>query len=235
VPVEPIGWTAMVPEPNAALLPPQSSAPADAAQPARVLPPPELERWCLPPPEDVRSRAFRVRERLERGTRRRLCSALFTGMQLGVLLLVVYGLVFNFSVVRGSSMTPGIHDGDRIVIDHLSYVLGDVQRGDIVVLEYPLDPTVDYIKRVIGLPGDEIRIDGDRVCVNGRPIEEPYVDTQDSRTHLALTVQPGTYFVLGDNRPHSSDSREFGLVPRENLVGKVDLRVWPPRRVGLLY
>jgi signal peptidase I len=117
----------------------------------------------------------------------------------------------------------------------LSYVLGDVRRGDIVVLEYPLDPTVDYIKRVIGLPGDEIRIDGDRVSVNGRPIEEPYVTSQDSRTHLALTVQPGTYFVLGDNRPHSSDSREFGLVPRENLVGKVDLRVWPPRRVGLLY
>jgi signal peptidase I len=225
----------MVPEPNAAVLPAPSRAPADGAPHARVLPPPELERWCLPPPEDVRSRAFRVRERVERGTRRRLRSALFTGMQLGVLLLVAYGLVFNFSIVRGSSMAPGIHDGDRIVIDHLSYVLGEVRRGDIVVLEYPLDPTVDYIKRVIGLPGDEIRIDGDRVSVNGRPIEEPYVTSSDPRTHLALTVQPGTYFVLGDNRPHSSDSREFGLVPRENLVGKVDLRVWPPRRVGLLY
>lgn len=204
-----------------------------AAEPHRLAP--DLERWCLPDPEVASaSRAFRIRDRLRRTTHRRLRSAFFTGLQLGILLLVAYGLVFNFSIVRGSSMAPGIHDGDRIVIDHLSYVLGGVQRGDIVVLEYPLDPTVDYIKRVIGVPGDEVRIDGSAVWVNGTQIDEPYVDSPDERTHLALVVQPGTFFVLGDNRPHSSDSREFGLVPRENLVGKVDLRVWPPQRVGLL-
>lgn len=222
----------MVPDPS----PATTSAPAQAGPaPARHLLDPVVERWCLPDPHVAgASRASRVRERLRRGTHRRLRSAFVTGLQLGVLLLVAYGLVFNFSIVRGSSMSPGIHDGDRIVIDHLSYVLGDVQRGDIVVLEYPLDPSVDYIKRVIALPGDEVRIDGGDVRLNGRLLEEPYVAAQDPRTRLALTVQPGTFFVMGDNRPHSSDSREFGLVPRENLVGKVDLRVWPPHRAGLL-
>lgn len=206
-----------------------------APPPSRHLLAPDLERWCLPDPATLeRSRAFRFRERVRRSAHRRWRSAFLTGIQLGVLGLVVYGLVFNFSVVRGSSMAPGIHDGDRIVIDHLSYVLGGVKRGDIVVLEYPLDPSVDYIKRVIGVPGDEVRIDGASVWLNGEPLAEPYVQTPDTRTHLALVVQPGTFFVMGDNRRHSSDSREFGLVPRENLVGKVDLRVWPPTRVGLL-
>ncbi len=222
----------MVPEPSTAIVPEPAAAPVESARHRLA---PDVERWCLPDPAAASaSRAFRMRHRLRRSTHRRLRSAFYTGLQLGVLLLVAYGLVFNFSIVRGSSMRPGIEDGDRIVIDHLSYVLGGVKRGDIVVLEYPLDPSVDYIKRVIGLPGDEVRIDGRDVCVNGVRIDEPYVDVPDPRTHLSLVVQPGTYFVLGDNRCHSSDSREFGLVPRENLVGKVDLRVWPPQRAGLL-
>lgn len=202
-------------------------------RPRALRPAPVVERWS-PPVDEVASTA-RLERRLARRGLSRLRTAFVTGLQLGVLLLAAYGLLFNFSIVRGSSMSPGIHDGDRIVIDHLSYVLGDVRRGDIVVLEYPLDPTVDYIKRVIGLPGDRIRIEGARVVVNGRSIDEPYVAAPDPRTHLDIEVQPGTYFVMGDNRRHSSDSREFGLVPRENLVGKVDVRVWPPQRAGLLY
>jgi len=143
-------------------------------------------------------------------------------------------VAFNLSVVRGSSMAPGIRDGDRIVVDHLSYLLSDVQRGDIVVLEYPLDPSLDYIKRVVGLPGDDVLVDGRGVRVNGALLDEPYACALDPRTSLRTTVPPGAYFVLGDNRPHSSDSREFGLVPRENIVGKVDLCIWPPARAGLL-
>jgi len=194
---------------------------------------PVLERWS--PPLDEVAIACQLERRLARRGSSRLRTAFVTGLQLGVLLLAAYGLLFNLSIVRGSSMSPGIHDGDRIVIDHLSYVLGDVRRGDIVVIEYPLDPTVDYIKRVIGLPGDRIRIEGASVVVNGCSIDEPYVAAPDPRTHLEIEVQAGTYFVMGDNRRHSSDSREFGLVPRENLVGKVDVRVWPPQRAGLLY
>ena len=164
----------------------------------------------------------------------RLLRPLLVASKLGLLVFLVYGLIFNFSVVRGSSMSPGIHDGDRILINHLSYVLSDVQRGDIVVLRYPLDPRLDYIKRVIGLPGDLVRIRGGFVSVNGVVLEEPYISQPDPRGELCVRVEPEHFFVMGDNRPHSSDSREFGQVPRENLVGKVDLCVWPPSRAGVI-
>jgi signal peptidase I len=172
--------------------------------------------------------------RRERPARGLWLRSLWTSAKIGAVLFVAYGLMFNFSVVRGSSMAPGIHDGDRILVDHLSYVFGDVQRGDIVVLQYPLDPTLDYIKRVIGVPGDHVAIADGVVCVNGERLAEPYVLEQDPRARLDVVVGPDHFFVLGDNRPHSSDSREFGQVPRENLRGRVEVRVWPPDRMGTL-
>lgn len=154
-----------------------------------------------------------------------------------VVALIAWGLLFNFSEVRGSSMEPGIKDHDRILVDHMSYLFGDVDRGDIVVLRYPLDPSLDYIKRVIGLPGDEIRIADGMVWVNGELLDEPYVDERsvDPYTVEHTTVKPDHFYVLGDNRLRSSDSREFGQVAREFLRGCVNLRVWPPTRVGLIY
>ncbi|MBI5364908.1 MAG: signal peptidase I [Planctomycetes bacterium] len=167
-------------------------------------------------------------------TPRLVLRSLWTSAKIGAVLFVAYGLMFNFSVVRGSSMAPGIHDGDRILVDHLSYVFQDVTRGDIVVLQYPLDPSLDYIKRVIGLPGDRVAIHAGGVWVNGQRLTEPYVAEQDLRARCNVVVEPEHYFVLGDNRPHSSDSREFGQVPRANLRGKVEVRVWPPERIGVL-
>jgi signal peptidase I len=152
----------------------------------------------------------------------------------GTLLVVSYSLFFNLSVVRGSSMAPGIQDGDRILVEPWSYLLGPVERGDVIVLRYPLDPQVDYIKRVIGLPGDRVRLAGGRVWVNDQLLEEPYVESIDASSSLEEHVAPGNYFVLGDNRPRSSDSREFGCVPEAYLRGRVDLRLWPPGRVGLI-
>lgn len=154
--------------------------------------------------------------------------------KLALITLFTYGALFNFSVVRGSSMSPGIKDGDRILVDHWSYMFQDVHRGDIVVLQYPLDPSLDYIKRVIGLPGETVRIENGRVSVDGQSIDEPYIGEIDPRASIVMHIEPDNYFVLGDNRAHSSDSREFGLVPRDNLRGKVDLRVWPPERMGRL-
>ena len=153
-------------------------------------------------------------------------------LQVGALALLTYLCLFNFSVVRGSSMAPRIHDGDRILIDHFSYMLTPVDRGDIVVLKYPLDPTVDYIKRVIGLPGDRVVLERGRVFVNGVEVLEPYVDDPDSYTDMDVEVLPAHFFVLGDNRKRSCDSREFGQVPMDYVRGKVDLRVWPPARIG---
>ena len=193
-----------------------------------------------PPPETPRLAKLadrRPRRPIARSLRRGPSPqrSLSLALKIGIPLFLAYGLMFNFSVVRGSSMSPGIHDGDRILVDHLSYVFQDVRRGDIVVLQYPLDPRLDYIKRVVGLPGDEIRILGGRVLVNGSVLDEPYVDEQDAATDVAAIVEPDHFFVLGDNRPHSSDSREFGQVPRVYLRGKVDLRVWPPSRAGALH
>lgn len=131
-------------------------------------------------------------------------------------------------------MAPGIQDGDRILVEPWSYFLGDADRGDIVVLRYPLDPSVDYVKRVIGLPGDRVTLADGHVWVNGELLAEPYVEETDRSCYLSVIVEPGHYFVLGDNRPRSSDSREFGLVPEEYLRGRVDLRLWPPSRAGLL-
>jgi signal peptidase I len=163
---------------------------------------------------------------------RRLAGPLRMLLRLAGLALLIQACVFHLSVVRGSSMAPGIHDGDRILVDPLSYVFGEVGRGDIVVLRYPLDPSIDYIKRVIGLPGDKVVLAEGRVWVNGVALDEPYVGSQDASARLAVEVLPAHYFVLGDNRPRSCDSRDFGLVPSGYVRGKVELRLWPPGRIG---
>jgi signal peptidase I len=149
--------------------------------------------------------------------------------------VLAYLFAFNFSVVRGSSMAPGIHDGDRILIDQLSYLFTDVDRGDIVVLQYPLDPNLDYIKRVVGLPGDAIVMELGQLWVNGERVHEDYLQELDLVSRLDITVRPGHFFVLGDNRLHSSDSREFGQVREELVRGKVDIRIWPPARAGRIH
>jgi signal peptidase I len=110
-----------------------------------------------------------------------------------------------------------------------------VQHGDIIVLRCPLDPRLDYLKRVIGLPGDEVRIRGGFVSVNGKVLDEPYISEPDPRTELCVQVEPDHFFVMGDNRPHSSDSREFGQVPMDYVRGRVDLRLWPISRIGTVH
>lgn len=159
---------------------------------------------------------------------------LWSAFKLGLPLAVMVSLTFNYSEVRGASMMPGIHDRDRILVDQLTYAFASVDRGDVVVLRYPLDPRMDYIKRVVGLPGDEVIVQYGGVWVNGDPVEEPYVSVRaiDPSTSLRTTVRPGHYFVLGDNRIKSSDSRDFGQVPQELVRGLVRLRVWPLDRFG---
>ena len=155
-------------------------------------------------------------------------------LQLAAVGILLYTALFHLSVVRGSSMSPSIHDGDRILIDPLSYMLQGIQRGDIVVMQYPLDPSIDYIKRVVGLPGDEIVIEDGEVWVNGALLSEPYVESPDPFCSLRTRVKPAHYFVLGDNRRRSCDSREFGQVPQGYVRGKVELCLWPPTRAGLI-
>jgi signal peptidase I len=147
---------------------------------------------------------------------------------------LMYCLLFNLSVVRGNSMAPGIQDGDRILVEPWSYLVDDIERGDVIVLRYPLDPSVDYIKRVVGLPGDEVFVCNGTVWVNGKLLDEPYVEFSGVESPMKTVVSEDSYFVMGDNRPRSSDSREFGLVPAELVRGRVDVRLWPPQRAGIV-
>jgi len=141
--------------------------------------------------------------------------------------------------VEGSSMEPGLSDNERIFINKFTYKLnlGDVRRGDTVVFWYPADTSKSYIKRVIGLPGDRIRIVHGQVYVNGSPLAEDYVAqaNRDSSTWAdgrEMLVPPADYFVLGDHRNSSSDSRAWGWVPRENIYGKAVFVYWPLAKLG---
>jgi signal peptidase I len=131
-------------------------------------------------------------------------------------------------------MSPGILNSDRIVVDGFFHHIIPMQRGDVVVLEYPLDRSLDYVKRVIGLPGDDILIAFGKVWVNGESLDEPYLEAAlvDRTSFKHCTVAPNHFFVLGDNRIHSSDSREFGQVPMDCLRGVVRARLWPFSRAG---
>ena len=160
-------------------------------------------------------------------------------------LIAVVLVVFVYQPVKveGTSMTPALQDQERIFINKFTYRfgLGGIERGDTVVFWYPLDASKSYIKRVVGTPGDRIRIDRGQVYVNGRPLTEDYVVDRD---HVSWPSPPdvlrdrivpsGMYFVLGDNRMFSSDSRSWGFVPRENIYGKAVFAYWPLNQVGRL-
>lgn len=146
---------------------------------------------------------------------------------LGALLMVtVHLFVIQVSIVRGNSMEPALHDGDRLVVDRVTYNLASVGRGDVVVLRYPRDPNVDFVKRVVGVPGDRIAMRAGVLFVNGK-VSDDYGCIPDRENMDELVVPEDEFFVLGDNRPISCDSREFGLVAGHLLKGRVRMRFWP--------
>lgn len=149
----------------------------------------------------------------------------------------------NFRV-EGHSMEPTLHQGEYVMVSKLSYrlealealpLLGEwfrpPRRGDVVVFRFPQDPSRDFVKRIVGLPGEVVDVRDGRVYINGEPLEEPWLPpgTQVERCYVCpLTVPADHYFVMGDNRPGSNDSRHWGPVPRRLLVGRVFLVYWPP-------
>lgn len=149
-------------------------------------------------------------------------------------LLITY--VVQAFKVQGTSMSPELADGERILVNKLLYRFWDIHRDDVVVFWYPEDPDLSFIKRVIGLPGETVEIRSGTVYVDGKRLEEDYVSTAnaDHRSFPALTIRPGHYFVLGDNRKGSNDSRSWGLVPQKYIYGKAVLKIWPIGDVGLV-
>lgn len=154
----------------------------------------------------------------------------------GAVALFIVTFVARPYVVEGRSMEPTLHDRDRLIVEKLSYRFGDPQRGDIVVLQSPLEPGRRLIKRIVGLPGDQVSISMGRVWVNGQALEEPYTDVAVSGFMAPLRVPEGTYFVMGDNRHPlgSQDSRRFGVVSRDALEGRAIFRFWPLTDLGLV-
>ncbi len=129
--------------------------------------------------------------------------------------------------VDGYSMVPTLQDGEYVLVSKLAYRLGEPQHGDIIVFKYPGEPQQDLIKRIIGLPGDSVRVTGSVVYVNGQSLVEPYIAASPVYQGQ-WKVPEGYLFVLGDNRNDSSDSHSWGLLPIENVIGKALLIYWPP-------
>jgi signal peptidase I len=147
-------------------------------------------------------------------------------------------IIFLYQPVRveGTSMLPVLEDQDRLFINKLAYRVGEIHRGDVVVFLYPHDHEKSYIKRVIAGPGDTLKIDHGLVYVNGAPVAEPYVPKRfaDDRSQPEMTVPAHEYFVMGDHRSISSDSRDFGPVDRQLIYGKAAFVYWPMDQAGVV-
>ncbi len=151
----------------------------------------------------------------------------------------VFIILFLYQPVRveGTSMLPRLEDRDRLFINKFVYHFSAIDHGDVVVFRYPRDEEKSYIKRVIAVPGDELRIDHGRVYVNGKLLHEPYVpqEYRDSRSLAEMTVPEDCYFMMGDHRSISSDSRDFGPVERSLIYGKAVFVYWPARDAGVVH
>jgi signal peptidase I len=149
-----------------------------------------------------------------------------------IIFLVLNTLTGRFQV-RGSSMEPTLHDGQYLVVSKVAYWLRPTERGDIVVFRPPNGLSDDYIKRIVGLPGEQVRITDGQVLVDGVPLEETYVINQSTYSG-SWKLGSDEYFVLGDNRNNSSDSHTWGTLPGENIIGKAWLCYWPLEALGLV-
>ena len=147
-------------------------------------------------------------------------------------------IVFLYQPVKveGTSMMPSLQDQERIFVNKFVYRIEPIERGDIVVFRYPRDPSKSFIKRVIGVGGDRILIESGRVYVNGQFLEEDYVPEayEDQRSYPEMVVPKGSYFVLGDHRSMSNDSRDFGPVQQSYIYGKAVFGYWPMDKLGRL-
>lgn len=163
------------------------------------------------------------------------------------LIIVVFILIGVFAVqpvvVEGTSMLPELHDGERLLVNKLVYYnikgvrWGHLERGDIVVFWYPKEPDKSYVKRIIGLPGERVEVRNGKVLINGVELQEDYLDDINNQGVSTLSekkVDPHHFFVMGDNRDNSSDSRYWGLVPEKYIYGKAFFRYWKPSNIGFV-
>jgi len=158
---------------------------------------------------------------------------------IGSLFIVVYLFVLQPNQVKGASMEPSFHTGEYILTSKATYRFRSPQRGDVVVFKSPKNPDIEYIKRIIGLPGDKIMIKNSEVYVNDKLLQENYIADKTNvweggyiKNGEPVTIPADEIFVMGDNRPRSSDSREFGPVPVGGVIGQVFYRYFPANKMG---
>ena len=164
-----------------------------------------------------------------------------TFVVIGAIFALIYLFIAQPHKVSGKSMFSTFDDGDFIFTDKISYRLGEIKRGDVIVLKNPRNESQDFIKRIIVLPGETVKIENSMVYINGKPLNETYLPPA-TFTRPGAFIREGEeikagenqYFVFGDNREHSSDSRAWGGVKKEEIVGKVFFRYWPPQAFGLI-
>jgi signal peptidase I len=156
-----------------------------------------------------------------------------TVISAGIIAFIIITFIGQVTVVRGASMEPTLHDNERLIANKISYRFETPERGEIIIFRPPLEIKRNYIKRIIGVPGDEIEIANGEVYVNGEKLEEFYIENRSHGNMPPTIVPDDSFFVLGDNRPNSSDSRYWGFVPRKNVVGKAWVVFWPLNRIRL--
>ena len=149
---------------------------------------------------------------------------------------VVIVFLFQPVKVEGTSMLPQLVDKQRIFVNKLVYRIEGIERGDVIVFKFPGDPRHSYIKRVVGLPGESVEVRGGTVLIDGTTLAEPYVPQRyrDRGSHPAVSVPEGAYYVLGDHRNTSNDSRTWGVVEETFITGKAVFAYWPPDRFGVV-
>ncbi|OGH12572.1 MAG: signal peptidase I [Candidatus Levybacteria bacterium RIFCSPHIGHO2_01_FULL_36_15] len=160
----------------------------------------------------------------------------------GAIFVVIYAFLFRLFLVNGDSMLPNFHNGEYIVTNLITLRLNPLKRGDVVVFQAPPNLEKDYIKRVIGLPGDRIIIKDGNIYLNGELLDEKTYLAADSKTYgeqflrdgQEVTVPSNNYFVLGDNRRYSSDSRDWGFVSFDKIIGKSFIVAWPPTEIRIV-
>jgi len=154
--------------------------------------------------------------------------------------VIVYLFLFQPHQVDGNSMFPNFHDGDYLLTDKISYHLSDPKRDDVVIFTAPRNEDYDYIKRIIALPGEMVKLEEEKILINNNPLKQPYLNEKITfggnflKIGEEIIVPEDNYFVLGDNRNHSSDSRDWGFVPKDNIIGKAWLKYWPLNDMGLI-
>ncbi len=151
-----------------------------------------------------------------------------------VLALILRAFVIQAFWIPSGSMIPTLDPGDRVLVAKFWYSLSEPKRGQIIVFKYPVDPSRDFVKRVVGLPGDTVKMENGTVFINGGALSEPYIVNHDNFNMPEMKVPERHYFVMGDNRPNSQDSRFWGFVPKTFIKGPALVRYWPLSRIGLL-